>query len=91
MEKIISRVRPQDPEAALRQFNEFTDTLKVLPFCEVEQAIADKRFRKQILFNGWAIRPFWKDGREAPPLPWEDNNGKIIKGHKASSRIVRGH
>ncbi|OGH20694.1 MAG: hypothetical protein A3D74_05325 [Candidatus Levybacteria bacterium RIFCSPHIGHO2_02_FULL_37_13] len=67
MEKIISRWRPQSPEASLRQLEEFVSSIKSLPIREAEQAIAEKRFRKPvILFDRWAIRPFWKDGRKAP-------------------------
>lgn len=92
MESIISRWRPQSPEAALRERNQFVESLKGLPIAEQHQGIVERNFRKPIvIFNALAVRPFWRDGRKAPPLPWVDNNGKIIKEHKASSRIVRGH
>ena len=86
MEKIISRVRPKQPEEALREHNEFIESIKDLPIREAEQAIAEKRFRKPvILFDRWAIRPFWNDGRKAPPL-----FPRIVKGDKALRLMGKG-
>lgn len=69
MEKIISRVRPKEPEVELRELKEFVERFKGKPFGEAEQEIAERRFRKPvILFRRLAIRPVWRNGREAPPF-----------------------
>jgi hypothetical protein len=79
MEKIISRWRPQSPEASLRQLEQFVGSIKDLPIREAEQIISERKFRKPIvIFDAIAIRPFWRDGRKAPPL-----FPRIVKGDKA--------
>mgnify|MGYP001588343302 CR=1 FL=1 len=90
MEKIIPRVRPKEPEAALRELEEFVQSIKGLPIAEAEQKIAEARFRKPIvIFNAFAIRPFWRDGRKAPPL-FPRKTIKITSD-KAISIMARGH
>ena len=79
MEKIISRVRPKEPEAALRERGEFVQSIKGLPIAEALQKIAEDRFRKPIVIFGTsvAIRPFWRDGRKAPPVRMENDLNEV--------------
>ena len=89
MERIISRVKRQSPEDALRadplrEIDLFVSSIKDLPFREAEQAISEHNFRKPIVIFGLAIRPFWRDGRKAPPLFPK----KIYKGAKAEEQII---
>ena len=50
-------------------------------FAELEQEIAEWHYRRPIPIplTGWAVRPFWRDGKGAPPLPFVDKNGRIYK------------
>lgn len=41
-----------------------------MPLSDIEEEIAEIEFGKPVhLIGNIGIRPFWRDGREAPPLP----------------------
>lgn len=76
-----------NPGAELGQFNQRIESLMNLPIAQAERQIAEDRFRKpKVIFNRWAIRPFWRDRRKAPPL-----YKKVYKGDEAAYLISRGH
>ena len=88
VERIIYRLKPEaDPgEAAVKKLNEFVERAMKLPIREAEELIAEDRFRKpiRILGSEWVLRPFWRDGRKAPPLFPK----KTYKGAKAEELIM---
>ena len=87
MEKIVTRVRHKQPEDVVKELDDFVRSIEHLPTDEAEQRIAEDKFRKPIvIFNAIAIRPFWRDGREAPPL-----FPRIVKGDKALQLMSKGH
>ena len=43
-------------------------------FNQLDRQIAEWDYRRPVRIpfsGGWAIRPFWRDKRQAPPLPWD--------------------
>jgi|SRR3989344_3721935 len=57
----------------------FTDEMlekakKGATFNQLDRQIAEWDYRRPVRIpfsGGWAIRPFWRDKRQAPPLPWD--------------------
>lgn len=70
-----------------REENEFRQKMLAsgLPLSRIEARIAEWLSRRPvpIPLTGWAIRPFWRGGKEVPPLPLVvPHNQKIIRMKK---------
>lgn len=83
MEKIVYRVNKQELERqALQWLEEFPQRIQTTPIRELSREIAERNFREPIiLFDKIAIRRFWRDGKEAPPLPLSKRADAASRGH----------
>lgn len=54
--------------------------IKDTPWSEVDKEIAEWHFRRPIPILGlpWAIRPFWRDAKQAPPLLLHPPKGRGV-------------
>lgn len=79
MEKIIFRVAPQSPGDKLKELKKFVKSTSGLPIEEAERRLVEFHRSQNpiVIFDHWALRPFWRDWRE-PPKPKEVHKGRLV-------------